>query len=216
MTSTPYYYVTQAELEAYLGVTLTPTGLAQFNLMLPGIMGVVDQYCNRTWDFANPVVENFDALTNIGAGVQANYSFYVKYPMISATAASPTYPLAGGVISVVIGTTSVDMNYVVSYGTHIKLAAAFPSVILANPLGFKMVQVTYNSDSSKNVPQPVKLAMIQWMARLIQTSPDAGKEATQVQVGTVNATFAKDTAPGIPDFVKLVLDNYRLVALDHF
>lgn len=207
-------YIAQADVENYLGVTLTPAGINTFNLLLPLLQDQIDNYCNRTWNITNPVVENFDALSQIGSGVQSNYTFFVKYPSISATPANNAYPLAGGVISVLIGQSPIDMNYVVSYGTHVKLSAAFPSVILANPLGFKMVQITYNSDAAGNPPKALKLAFIMWIGRMIQEAPDAGKSTTQVQAGTVRAYYNPDRL-AMPEFVKSVLDNYRLATIDH-
>ncbi len=206
-------YITQADVENYLGVTLTPAGINTFNLLLPLLQDQIDNYCNRTWNITNPIVENFDALSQVGVGVQSNYTFFVKYPSISATPANNAYPLAGGVISVLIGQSPLDLNYVVNYGTHIKLSAAFPSVILANPLGFKMVQITYNSDAAGNPPKALKLAFVMWIARMIQEAPDAGKSTTQVQAGTVRVYYSPDKL-AIPKFVESILDNYRLHVLD--
>jgi hypothetical protein len=211
----PYFYIEQTDVEKYLGVSLTNNGIAQFDLLNPLLQDMVDQYCNRTWNFANPVVEKFDALTKVGNDLQANYSFFIQKPPISTTPASLTYPLAEGIISVIVGTSLVDLNYIVSYGSFVKVVAAFPSVILANPLGFKMIQITYNSGAAQNVPNPVKAAMIMWLARLIQTSPDAGKETNKVQAGNVIAQYNADKINGIPDFVASALNPYVLAPLDH-
>jgi hypothetical protein len=215
MSDTPFY-IEQSDLESYLGVTLTTNGVNSFNLLLPMLQDMVDQYCNRTWNFLNPVIENFDALKQTGSGLVTNYSFFVGKPNISSTPADNNHPLAGGVISVVVGNSPLDLNYVINYGTHLKLSAAFPSVIMANPLGFKMVQVTYNSDAAQNVPKPVKLAMIMWLARIIQNAPDAGKETNKVQAGTVMAQYNADKVNGIPDFVAKALEPYVLTPIDHF
>ncbi len=209
-------YIAQSDVEAYLGVTLTANGVAAFNLLLPLLQDAIDNYCNRSWNFSNPIIENFDALTIDGKITLANYTFFPKYPPVSSTPADNNFPLAGGIISAVIGTSPLDLNYVVNYGTHIKFSASFPSVILANPLGFKMVKITYNSDAAQNVPRSVKAAFVVWMARMIQNAPDAGKETTRVQAGTVQAYFAQDKIGGIPDFARLALNPYRLPTLDHF
>jgi hypothetical protein len=186
---TPYTYIIQSDLEAFRGSALNAVEVAQFKLFLPAMMEMVDQYTNRTWNFSNPVVETFDALSSIGPGVQSNYQFFVSSPNISKTPANNLYPNAGGVISVQIGGSYLDLNYVASYNSYVKLAASFPSVILANPLGFKMVKITYNSDSVQNCPAPVKLAICQWIARVMQTSGDSGKEVNKVQTGTVIAQY---------------------------
>ena len=213
--SNTYAYIAQSDVEAAMGgVNLTPNGQAIFTTMLPYFMDVIDQYCNRTWNFVNPVIDTFDALSSIGPGIQSNYQFFVTCPNISKTPANVLYPNAGGVISVQIGGSYLDMNYIAAYNSFVKLAASFPSVILANPLCFKMVTITYNSDAARNFPAAAKLAMAQWMARFIQESPDAGKETQQVIAGTVQARYTADKVPGIPNLVKMILDQYRLHAMD--
>lgn len=210
-------YIQQSDIETYLGITLTANGVALFNLLQQPMQDIVDQYCNRTWNFTNPVTENFDALSADGKFLLANYTFFPKYK-VSSTVNDANYPLAGGIISVKVGTSLLDMNYVVNYGTHIKFSASFPSVILANPLGFKMVTIQYNSDDAGTVPTPVKYALIQWMAREMQNAPDAGKEPVNVQTGPVKVEFsgARGLTPLVmPPLVKQVLDQYRLPALDH-
>jgi hypothetical protein len=215
MTDTPYYYIAKTDLETYLGVTLTANGIAQFNLMLPAMMAMVDQYCNRTWNFSNPVTQYWDALQEVTAPYAVD-TFPVDYPPISDTPVYEDIPLAGGVISVEVGGIPWDMHFVYNYKTHARLWVRPMTIILPNPMGFKSVKMVYNSDAAKNCPAPVKQALIEWIARKVQTSPDAGKEAILTQTGTVQARFAQDKVGGIPDFVKLVLDQYRMPALDHF
>ena len=214
MADTPYYYVKQSDVETYLNTTLTVNGQALFTLLQEPMQALVDQYLNRTYRATNPVSEDFDALTIAGKLTLANYEFFPQH-RISQTPANVLYPLAKGIISVTIGAGALDLNYVVSYDTYVKFSASFPSVILANPLGFKMVHLIYNSDEADACPGPVKIALIQWMARVIQESPDAGKETTRVAAGTVNAGYVADKISGIPNFVRMVLDLYRVIPMDH-
>ena len=188
MADTPYYYVKQSDVETYLNTTLTVNGQALFTLLQEPMQALVDQYLNRTYRATNPVSEDFDALTIAGKLTLANYEFFPQH-RISQTPANVLYPLAKGIISV--------------------------TVILANPLGFKMVHLIYNSDEADACPGPVKIALIQWMARVIQESPDAGKETTRVAAGTVNAGYVADKISGIPNFVRMVLDLYRVIPMDH-
>lgn len=210
----PYTYISKAELEAYLGVTLTAPGIAQFNLMLPAMMDMVDQYTNRTWNFTNPLTENFDALQEVTAPY-ATDAFFTAAHKIDQTPYNVAYPLAKGVRSVTIGGIVWDMHFVYSYDTYIKLWVRPMTIMLPNPLGFKSVQVVYNAEGAQTCPPAVKLALCQWIARLIQTSADSGKEVNKVQAGTVIAQYNVDKLSGMPDFVKLVLDNYRFVPIDH-
>jgi|SRR5579885_1124026 len=216
---TPFWYINQSDVEAYLGVTLTPAGVAQFNVLRPILQKQIDNYCNRSWNFENPVVETFDAFTDSTPRRLKN-TFFPKYK-VSQTPADENHPQAGGIISIIRGETNghngspLDLTYVYSYGTHIKVWTWFASFDLFNPMGFKSVKITYNSDDSKQVPEDVKGAFIMWLARMINTAPDAGKELTRTQAGTVQAYYAQDKTPGIPDFVKMVLDQYRIPAMDY-
>lgn len=208
-------YITQQNLEAYLGSTLTGNGLAMFNLFLPNMQDLIDAYCNRTWNISNPITEYFDAVRKEGFNYIPNTNFVVACPSISTTPYNDLYPGAGGVRSVSIAGTLLDMQYVFSYGTYIVITLTFSNTLFTNPLGLRAVQVVYNSDAAGNVPKPIQQALIEWIARKIQNSGDSGKEAILVRTGTVEARYNPDTEPGIPDFVKMVLDQYRLPVVDH-
>lgn len=208
-------YITQADVEAYLGITLTDSGANFFNTMNPLMQEVVDQYCNRTWNFSNPVTEYFDAIQDT-ASPHVTDTFFVSNPNISTTPANPSFPQAGGIVSLKIQDVPWDLRYVYNYKTHVKLWIKPVSVLLVNPLGYRAVELVYNSDAAGALPKPIKLAMTEWMARKIQTAPDAGKEVVDVQTGTVRARYVQDDKGGIPNFVKMILDNYRLTPLDHF
>ena len=196
-------YIAQADVENYLGVALTPSGVNTFNTLLPLLQDMIDNYCNRSWNFTNPVTENFDALQDVTAPY-ATDTFFVKYPPVS------------GINSITVGGVPWDLTYVYNYKTHIKLWVRPETILLPNPLGFQSVVINYNSSAAGNPPPAIKLAFIEWMARKINTASDANKEVTKVQAGTVQAQYAQDRVGGIPDFVRLVLDSYRLPALDHF
>lgn len=215
MEDDSYYYIDQDFLQAYMGQNLDTNGVNAFKMMRGPMQDMIDQYCNRTWNFINPVDEYFDALQQQGEILISQNTFFIAKPKISQTVNDENYPLAKGIISVTIGTSPLDMNYVFSYDTFVKLSAAFPTVALPNPLGYKMVHVQYNSDAAQNPPQPVKLAFAQWMGRMIQTAQDSGKDATRTDAGTIKIYFKPDQGGDMPDFVKFVLNSYRLTPLDH-
>lgn len=196
-------YITKAELEAYSGITLTDNGVALFNLLLPSMQEMIDNYCERSWNFSNPVIETFDAIQG-GASPYPTDTFFVKYPSVTA------------INSITIGGQVWDLTYAYNYKTHIKLSINPQPILLVNPLGFQSVVISYNSDSAGALPSPVKLALIEWVARKMQTATDAGKEAAQVQTGTVSVRYKEDKVGGIPDFVRVVLDSYRLMPIDRF
>ena len=218
------YYITQSDLEAYQGITLTANGIALFNLLLPAMQTMVDQFCNRTWDFTNPVTEVFDAMEN-NVRPYPKDTFYTKCK-IAQTPANVLYPNAKGIISMSIQNMAWDLNYVYSYDTFVKVFARASSVILPNPLGYKAVTLVYNSDDAvtidnhnvvtTNPPAPVKLALVEWIARQIKTAKDTGKEANDITIGTVRVNFKSDSVGALPDFVKLALQPYKFVAMDRF
>src|SRR5262245_8693232 len=107
-------YITQEDVEQYLGISLTGNGQNLFNLMSPLMQDVVDQYCNRTWNLTNPLTEYFD--------VSNNGTYFIANPSISKTPANINYPRAGGIISVKVNNVLCDMNYVYSYGSYVKLS----------------------------------------------------------------------------------------------
>src|SRR5258706_13832576 len=100
-------YITQTDVEQYLGVTLTSNGINTFSLLQPLLQDAIDQWCNRSWNFTNPVLETYDASID---------TFYAKYPKITA------------INSVTFGGQAWDLTYAYNYGTHIKLGA-FPNTV---------------------------------------------------------------------------------------
>lgn len=150
--------------------------------MLPNMEALIDRYCNRTWAVTNPITEKFDGGTD---------TFFVASPAIAS------------ITSVTIGGSPVSSSDIYNYGSYIKLASPAP-------YGPQSVVIVYTS-AATTVPAPVKLALIEWMARKIHTSPDAGKEAAQVQTGSVSVRYTEDKVGGVPDFVRLVLDQYRII-----
>lgn len=194
-------YISQADIESYFGYSLTANGVGTFNATLPGLQAVVDDYCNRSWNITNPITENFDAFDANG---RPNDTFFVKYPQIDT------------ITSLTIGGNLWDPAYVYNYKTHVKIYIKPYVILMPNPLGYQQIQLIYSSLAAGAVPPAVKQAMIEWMARKIQTAQDSNKDTTQVSAGTVKVNYRQDAQGGIPDFVSMVLDRYRLTPLDHF
>lgn len=198
-----FYYIEQAEVEGYLGADLSDTNQKTFDTLLPLLQDVIDTYCNRTWNFTNPVIETFDAIAD-GASPHAASTFFVKNPTISA------------INSITIGGSPWDLTYAFNYKTHIKLLTNPQAMLLPTPLGYQAVVVSYDSDAAQNPPKAVKAAFIQWIANMIQTAPDSGRDVDEVQTGTVRVRYSKDKSNEMPDFVKMVLERYRLSPVDRF
>src|SRR3954453_13325002 len=112
-----FYYIEQADVENYLGADLSDSNQKTFDFLLPVLQDVIDTYCNRSWNFTNPVTESFDALAD-GAAPHANNTFFVKNPSIPA------------INSVTIGGSPWDLTYAFNYKTHVKLLTGPGSFLL--------------------------------------------------------------------------------------
>ena len=215
-----FAYITSTDVENYTGTQLTANGEAAFNLLAPAIQDLCDSYLNRTFNFQNPIIEHFNVTTdNMPPQVQS--SFFTKNP-ISLTPYNVAYPQAGGIRQVNVGKvngaggTNLDLTYIFNFKTHFKFWNWYIMSTLFNPMGYLAVEVTYNSDDAQNVPKPVKLALVQWISRMIQESSDSGKSTSEVMTGNIRVYYNKETKNEIPDFVKMVLNSYRIYAQDHF
>ncbi len=193
-------YCSQTDVEHYLGTALTTNQTATFTDLLPRMTALVDQYCNRSWNITNPLTENFDAYDQNGRPID---TFFVASPPIQS------------LIAVTVANVPWDMNYVFNYKTHVKFYIKPYVIMMPNPLGYQQVQIQYNSAAAGAVPAPVKEAVVEWIARKLQITQDANKETVRVGAGTVNAEFTRDNVGGFPDYVKFVLDQYRLAPMDH-
>lgn len=195
-------YVAQADIEQYLGITLTSNGQSVVNnLLIPNLSKAVDNYCNRTWTNVQgqTITELFDAGTD---------TFFIAQPDID-----PAYPL-----TVSVGQVPWSTNYIFNYKTHVRLYTSPQTILLLNPVRFQAVAVTYCS-LSYVLPADLKQALVMWIAQEFQKSPDAGREAYSVSTGNVRVEFAASKLNSlnvIPPFVKMVLDNYRLSPIDKF
>ena len=220
MEDQPYYYCTQQDIELYLDVSLTNNGVNTFNLLQPAIQDLADQYMNRTFNFENPIVEYFNVTTDT-MPPQVQSSFFTKNP-ISLTPYNASYPQAGGIRSVNVGKvngvggTNLDLTYIFNFKTHFKFWNWYIMSTLFNPMGYLAVEVTYNSDDAQNVPNPVKLALIQWIARMINESSDAGRSIERTEVDGIKQQWTPEKNLEIPSFVQMVLNKYRIIPSDHF
>jgi hypothetical protein len=189
------YYIEQADVENYLGSSLSDSNQKTFDLLLPLLQDTIDSYCNRSWNFTNPVVETYDG--NID-------TFYAKYPKITA------------INSVTVGGSAWALTDAYNYGTHVKLGAFPNTALLSNPYGLQAVVISYNSDAAQTPPKAIKAAFVEWMASKLQTAPQGGRDVTRVQTGSVSVSYADNKTNEMPDFVKMVLNRFRLPPVDRF
>src|SRR5438309_1459866 len=150
-------YITLADIQTYLDVTLTTNGTNLFNLLQTPLQDAVDRYCNRSWNIVSPITENFDAYDSITNPPKLNDTFFPKYH-IDPNPYNASYPQAQGIRSITTGVvngqggTQLDLTSVFSYGSSIKFFNWFAIAPLFNPFGYKSVQIVYNSDDAGTVP----------------------------------------------------------------
>lgn len=185
-----FLYITQPDLEGYLGSPLSDKATLTFETLLPLLQDAIDTYCNRSWNFTNPVTETFD-ISDSSTGI-----FYVKYPDISA------------INSVSVDGGAVNLNTISNNTSRVKF--------LSSPYGSQSVVISYNSDAAQNPPKAIKLALLDWLAQKIQTAPQGGRDVVQVQTGSVSVRYAENKTNEMPDTVKMILDRYRLPPIDRF
>lgn len=108
----------------------------------------------------------------------------------------------GSITSVTVDGTALTAGDSYNYGSYIRLGSPASS-------GYRNVVVVYTSAATP--PADLKQALIQWIAQMFKESEDAGKTAKRVAFGSVSMDFlAQD---GMPKFVELVLNRYRLPVL---
>jgi hypothetical protein len=176
-------YLAYTDLETFLNITLGAGGRTLATAIITAIEAFTDHYCNRTWTSTSltEITETFDGGTD---------TFYVKNPPIASIV---TVTEDGDELS------STDGDYYV-YDTYVK----FPVKALS---GYQTVVIKYKT-SATTIPADLKHALVQWASQIFKSQSDGGKVASRVASGPVSVDFlAKD---GIPAFVQLVLDSYRL------
>jgi hypothetical protein len=177
-------YLAYTDVEAFLNITLTADGRTLVNAIIPAIEAFVDSYCNRTWSKAAG-----DEIIETFDGGKA--TFFVKNPPVAE------------IVSITDDGDAVDADDIYNYGSYIKLAYKASPV----PLG---VVITYKT-SATTPPADLKHALVQWVSQIFKSQSDAGKVTSRISTGPLSIDFlAQD---GIPKFVEMVLDRYRLVPM---
>lgn len=176
-------YIAYTDLQTFLEVTLTT---AEQNAMTPVISAldaIVDAYIGRSF-VAGPITEYFDGNTHMFV--------LSKGP---ATAIS----------SIEIDDEAIESDDIHNYGNYVKLDYR------ATP-GHQNVKIVYTV--SGTVPADIKHALVRWAAEIYKNHKDGGKSPSRVSIGPLSADFTQSAdASKIPDFVRMVLDNYKLISV---
>lgn len=187
-------YITNADIAAYLGVTLTAPQQAQVDVLIAQLQGYIEVYCNRKWGISGTITEKFDG------GVA---TFAVKNPPIAT------------IVEVQVDGAVYPAASVYNYTSFIRLANT-PTNIPQN------VQIKYTQDTT--IPAAIKMALTQWVAQQYQDAGTGGKSPEKVTVGPVTVEYGAqdkaqggggvgngaDNGAGVPDFIQNILDKYIL------
>jgi hypothetical protein len=153
-------YIANADIAAFLNVTLTTEEESQLAAIIPALEAYAESYCNRRWNRGSAdVIETFDGGTS---------AFFPRHVPIDS------------ITSVTNDGDAVDAEDIYNYGTHIQLAytpARLPRSIV----------VTYRANVP--LPADLKHALIQWAAQLLKSAPEAGKAIKSFTVGPVSVEY---------------------------
>ncbi len=115
-------------------------------------------------------------------------TFFVKYPPINTV----TSVKEDG------STLTANEDYYV-YKTYVKFAVK----AVAKP---QTVEIVYTS--AVTLPNDLKHALVRWVSEIFQTQEQAGKTVSRISAGSISFDFL--TQDGIPKYVQMVLNKYRL------
>jgi hypothetical protein len=174
-------YITAEEVKTFLNIDLTANGSQIVESIIPGVEQYAENYCNRTWQTgSNDITETFDANGCI---------YFVGNPPVNLDET----------ITVSVDGTALTTSEFFAYANYITLDST--------PVrGNRNVVITYKSNAT--IPADLKHALIRWTAEIFKSAEDAGKTAKRVQFGPSEVEFL--VQDGIPKFVQMVLDRYRL------
>lgn len=174
-------YIVYSDVEQFLDLTLNSDGQVLVTTLAAAISQFVDDYCNRTWTINNTT----DIVETFNGG--SDTYFPKNCPIASIT-------------SIVVNGYTLPTNQYWNYGTYIKLSSIAVNIPQA-------VVITYRT-SANAIPSDLKHAITRWVADIFKSQDDAGKVAKRVASGPVSVDYL--VQDGIPKFVEMLLDKYRL------
>lgn len=174
-------YITRTDIETFLNITLNSNGQALVDALIPAVEKYAEDFCERNWSTG--------ASTDITETFDGGTDMF--FPRIC--------PIAS-VQSVTINGSTYPLSNAYNYGSYIKLAS--PAIDLP-----RAVVIVYRT-SANTVPNDLKHALIRWVADIFKSQDDAGKTTSRWSEGPVSVDYL--VQDGIPKFVEIVLNKYRL------
>lgn len=174
-------YVLRADIETFLDITLSANGQALVDALIPAIEKYAEDYCGRVWSKG----ANDDITETFDGGTNTFFPSIVPIASIQ---------------SITVQGSSYDLTRAYNYGSYIKLSS--------NAVDIPRCVVIVYRTSATSIPADLKHALIRWVSEVFKSSDDAGKVTSRVSSGPVSIDFL--TQDGIPKFVEMVLNKYRL------
>jgi len=174
-------YITRSDIETFLNITLNSNGQALVDALIPAIEKYVENYCERNWSTGSTT----DITETFDGGTDT------FFPRICPIASVQLVTINGSVY---------PLSNIYNYGSYMKLAS--PAIDLP-----RTVVIVYRT-SANAIPGDLKHALIRWVADIFKSQDDAGKTTARWSEGPVSVDYL--VQDGIPKFVEMVLNTYRL------
>lgn len=174
-------YIQRSDIETFLNITLSVNGQVLVDALIPAVERFVEDYCGRIW--------SINSSTNITETFDGGTDTFFPQNL----------PIAS-IQSVTVQGSPYDLSQVYNYGSYIKLATQAVDIPRA-------VVIVYRT-SANTIPADLKHALVQWISQIFKSQDDAGKVASRVSTGPVSVDFV--VQDGIPKFVELLINKYRL------
>ncbi len=176
-------YITNSDVQTFLETTFTTPEGNAMTPVLSALELAANAYMGRSFG-AGPQTEYFDGNTHMFV--------LSKGPATAIT-------------SIEIDDQAIEADDIHNYGNYVKLDYR------ANP-GHQNVKIVYTC--SADVPADVKQALVQWAANIFKSHKEGGKSISRVSIGPMSVDYKmSEKASEMPDFVRMVLDSYKLIAV---
>jgi hypothetical protein len=174
-------YIAKTDIETFLNITLATNGETLVTALITALDAFADSYCNRTWTNTSNT-----EITELHDG--GTDTFF------------PANPPIASITSVKVDGVLYDSSSIYNYGSYVLLSTKVN-------YGYQNIEIKYKT-SATAIPADLKHALVQWVSQIFKSQSDAGKVVSKVSTGPVNIEYL--TKDGIPQFVQIMLDKYRL------
>lgn len=177
--------ILNTDVAQFLNITPTDDGNDLIDVLITATEDYAKSYCGRDWALGTAEqTQDFDGGTNV---------FYPKYTPVTEITS----------IKIDGDTYAVTDAFIDPTGSIIK---TLNNLNPAYPWG---VEIKYKV--TLTAPGDLKHALVRWVSEIFKNQEYAGKSVKSYGVGDVRVDFGADGEKGVPAYVQLVLDKYRVI-----